>query len=104
MSHGKLRTNIVPHLASPRQKFEVPRRVVDSHPHAAQDATIETMADEKTPPAAQPAAEGADKLHKDEVTGEMISKSERKCVHVHMTLRLLTVGSQAPPEAAREGC
>ena len=58
------------------------------------------MADEKTPPAAQPATDSADKLHKDEVTGEMISKSERKCIHAHLALQLLIVCSQAPPEAA----
>lgn len=62
-----------------------------------------TMADEQTPPATQPAVEGADKLHKDDVTGEMISKSECKWP-ARRSSQLLTVSSEAPPEAAREGC
>lgn len=36
------------------------------------------MADAQPPAQAPAPAEGADNLHKDPVTGEMISKSERK--------------------------
>jgi hypothetical protein len=70
--------------------------------HTTANAITLKMADSEQP--VQPAAEGADNLHKDPVTGEMISKSE--CTRTTLMFRskqTLMINSEASPEAARQG-